>query len=435
MSTAAESIEPRAPSREPSEEKLEARGSPLAARLAPARWWRTLRSVRFALILMAIIAAACIVGTLVKQEPYDPHKAIANYGPKVGALVILFGLSHLYHTVWFLALLSLFVVSTVACTVPRLRWRVRSIGSAVVHLSILFIVAGALIKGFFGREGTLSMAEGQAADAFQVEVRRTPDGHVHARTAPLGFSLRLDDFDLEHYEGAREVLLVASAPGQPEREERLLIGQSLPVGSDGTTIEVLRYVPHFVYSIEAKKVISASDQPVNPAIEVRVRTARGESVRWLYARPELAAFHGHGATEGGPKLTYLGHLPAPVKSYSSHVTVLNPDGTEKRKAVIRVNEPLREGRFTLYQASYDPNTLSSSTLEVVNDPGVPLVFAGFILMPLGIAFVFYIQPLLRRKATSVGGGSVPREDGQSTRGTEAPPATEALQTTEEPANA
>ncbi|MBM4039781.1 MAG: cytochrome c biogenesis protein ResB [Planctomycetes bacterium] len=406
MSTVSASGEPRAASHGASELKLEARGSRLAARALLARWWRTLRSVRFALILMAIIAVACIIGTLVKQEPYDPNKTVAQsvaqsigrYGRPLGLLIELLDLNRLYHTWWFLALLSLFVASTVACTVPRLRWSVRSIGSAAVHLSIVLIVAGALAKGLAGSEGVLTVAEGEASDAFQVGQEATADGRVRVRTAPLGFTLRLDDFDIERYDAAREVLLVAPAPGQPQREERLLIGQPTPIGSGGTTIEVLRYVPHFVYSLEEKKVISASDQPINPAIQVRVKTPEGERTRWLYARHDLDAFHGHGAANDGPQLRYLGHLPGPVKSYTSHVTILDAHGNETRQAAIRVNEPLTVGRYTIYQSGFDPRTERSSTLEVVHDPGVPFVFAGFILMPLGIAFVFYIQPLFRRKA-------------------------------------
>ncbi len=41
---------------------------------------RRLRSIRFAIVLMALIAAASIVGTLIEQEPIDPGAAIARYG-------------------------------------------------------------------------------------------------------------------------------------------------------------------------------------------------------------------------------------------------------------------------------------------------------------------------------------------------------------------
>ena len=78
------------------------------------------------------------------------------------------------------------------------------------------------------------------------------------------------------------------------------------------------------------------------------------------------------------------------------MTVLDENGKEVRNAVILVNSPLKVGRYTFYQASYNAKTMGT-ILEVTRDPGVPLVFAGFILLPIGIALAFYVKPLLNRK--------------------------------------
>lgn len=353
-------------------------------RSLPARLWRKLRSLRFALVLMVLIALACVVGTLVKQEPYEPNEAIAQYGKPFGLLVGLLGLHQLYHTWWFLALLLLFALSAVACALRRLRLRLRTLGSAVVHFSIVFIVAGAIVRALVGVEGLVEIAEGEAADSFPAQ---------HGPVA-LGFRLRLDDFEIERYEGHTDVLLVLSDNGRQPKSIPVHVGKVVPLGPDGTTVEILRTVAHFVYSIEDKKVISASDQPVNPAVRVRVRGPAGESTRWLFARfPDSP--HGNGA-KGGPQLRYVWQQ-APVKTYASHVSVLDEQGGELRRATILVNQPLKVGRFTFYQSGYDKRTERSTVLEVVYDPGVSLVFVGFVLMPLGIAYVFYIQPLWRRK--------------------------------------
>ncbi len=361
-------------------------GPPL--RSLPARLWRKLRSLRFALVLMVLIAVVCVVGTLVKQEPYEPNEAIDQYGKQLGLLVGLLGLHQLYHTWWFLALLLLFALSAVACALRRLRLRLRTLGSAVVHFSIVFIVAGAIVRALVGVEGLVEIAEGKAADSFPAQ---------HGPVA-LGFRLRLDDFEIERYEGHTDVLLVLSDNGRQPKSIPVHVGKVVPLGPDGTTVEILRTVAHFVYSIEDKKVISASDQPVNPAVRVRVRGPAGESTRWLFARfPDSPHGHGNGnGAKGGPQLRYVWQQ-APVKTYASHVSVLDEQGGELRRATILVNQPLKVGRFTFYQSGYDTRTERSTVLEVVYDPGVSLVFVGFVLMPLGIAYVFYIQPLWRRK--------------------------------------
>jgi cytochrome c biogenesis protein ResB len=92
--------------------------------------------------------------------------------------------------------------------------------------------------------------------------------------------------------------------------------------------------------------------------------------------------------------------PPTVKAFESHVTVLDEAGKEVQKSVILVNSPLKVGRYTFYQVSYDPETMASSTLEVTSDPGVPLVFAGFILLPIGIALAIYARPSLTRRGRS-----------------------------------
>ena len=89
--------------------------------------------------------------------------------------------------------------------------------------------------------------------------------------------------------------------------------------------------------------------------------------------------------------------PPAVKAFESHVTALDEQGEVLQKAVILVNTPLKVGRYTLYQVSYDPDTETTSTLEVTYDPGVPLVFIGFSLLPVGVAFTFYVKPFLGRR--------------------------------------
>ena len=63
---------------------------------------------------------------------------------------------------------------------------------------------------------------------------------------------------------------------------------------------------------------------------------------------------------------------------------------------IEVNDPLRYGGYTFYQTSYDQKGLSWSGLQVRNDPGVPFVYAGFLVQILGMIVIFYINPLIRK---------------------------------------
>ena len=343
---------------------------------------RTIRSLRFAIVLMILIALACILGTLVQQEPYGATKAVERYGEVLGPLVALLGLNQLYGTYWFLTLLSLFALSTTLCAFRRRRLKARAIGSMIVHASILFIVAGVIARGLVGKEGAVTLAEGETVHAFR---------HGNDQ-APLGFHLRLDDFQVVRHGTANDAIAVQSPDKAEPRLIPVEVGKTVELESGEAKLEVLRRILDF--KMDGKRVYSASDKPANPALQVRVTGPGGTATRWLFAR--LPDFHGHGTDTTELALRYVWR-DAPVKAFESHVTVFGEDIPE-RQAVIRVNEPLKAGRYTLFQLSYDPQTEAASTLEVVYDPGVPLVFVGFVLMPAGMAFTLYVRPLLERKA-------------------------------------
>lgn len=77
------------------------------------------------------------------------------------------------------------------------------------------------------------------------------------------------------------------------------------------------------------------------------------------------------------------------KEYSSAVSVAG------QNHLISMNEPLKHGGFTFYQASYeadDDGTPRVSVLSVNYDPGRPVKYAGSLMMVLGIISMFYFKP-------------------------------------------
>jgi hypothetical protein len=346
---------------------------------------RGLRSIRFAIILMALIAAASLVGTLIEQGPYNPDAAIARYGRALGLLIGLLGLNQLYSAWWFLGLLALLALSVAVCTFSGARFSLRKTFTLITHASILLIVAGAILRGIAGVDGMLALEKGQMAGGFEVEGATAP--------VPLGFHLRLDDFLIRYYEGTGDSLEVRLGEAGQTLTIPVEVGKVVPLNRDGAKLEVLRRVLDFKMDENGQILSAPEQQPDNPAVQVRLTGPAGESKRWVFAvHPE---FEGHAPDAAGIHLRYIFRPPA-VKSYESHVTVLDENGNKIREAVILVNSPLNVGRYTFYQASYNTKTMGT-ILEVTHDPGVPLVFAGFILLPLGVALAFYAKPLLNRK--------------------------------------
>jgi len=94
---------------------------------------------------------------------------------------------------------------------------------------------------------------------------------------------------------------------------------------------------------------------------------------------------------------------AGAMDFKSDVTILDK-GEEKMSATIEVNHPLKFKGYSLYQSQFSPEDPQWTGLEVVRDPGVYIVFAGFILLNVGVLIFFY-RFALRPKVILIGMGS------------------------------
>jgi cytochrome c biogenesis protein len=97
--------------------------------------WRTLRSMRTALILLLLIAVASIGGSLLPQVPNSPER-VADYlvaHPFWGEVFWRAGLFDVFGSWWFTLLTVLLFTSLVACLIPRSRAMVRAIGQRPIQ--------------------------------------------------------------------------------------------------------------------------------------------------------------------------------------------------------------------------------------------------------------------------------------------------------------
>jgi cytochrome c biogenesis protein len=98
--------------------------------------WRTLRSMRTALVLLLLLALAQIPGSLLPQTPNSPERVqryLADH-PVLGELFWRAGLFDVFGSWWFALITVLLFTSLVACLLPRSRAAVRAIGQPPVHV-------------------------------------------------------------------------------------------------------------------------------------------------------------------------------------------------------------------------------------------------------------------------------------------------------------
>jgi cytochrome c biogenesis protein len=218
--------------------------------------WDSLSSLRFTIALLIILAVVSIFGTVIPQNA-SPEEYLRAYQISTYKILKILGFLDMYHSGWFVLLLALLSLNLVACSLKRFRtswkffshpqerldgdqWKASSgtrrfsrkglpeeslpryrealsrlfsppkvledsgayclfaekgkfsrLGVYFIHLSILVILGGALIGSFFGFRGSVEIVEGEATD----KVVLRSEGPVQ----PLGFSVRLDKFNVSFY--------------------------------------------------------------------------------------------------------------------------------------------------------------------------------------------------------------------------------------------
>jgi cytochrome c biogenesis protein len=107
----------------------------LTLRQSVALVWRTLRSMRTALILLLMLAAAAVIGSLLPQIPNSPERVGRYLGDHGfwGPLFFRAGFFDVYGSWWFVLITVLLFVSLAACLFPRTRAMIRAIRQRPIH--------------------------------------------------------------------------------------------------------------------------------------------------------------------------------------------------------------------------------------------------------------------------------------------------------------
>ncbi|MFA6384714.1 MAG: cytochrome c biogenesis protein ResB [Candidatus Omnitrophota bacterium] len=315
-------------------------------------FWETIKSARLAFVLLWAIIAVSFTGALLPAEQQ----------PLV------------YSSVWFFFLLGLFAVNLSACSVDRIFFNRKKIGSTVTHIAVLLILAGALVSVLSGIRGHMELSEGAGSDRF----------YEGDRERQLPFSVTLEDFSLRWYDAAQNGfpvrVRVEDAGFKSAFQVRL--NTVYPLGKTGYSFSAVKYLPHFIFN-EDHAPVSVSDQPQNPALLIHIVGREGGEDRWIFSS------HPDQQMGGDPNIRFRFDLEPQIKEFRSTVKVSDPSRGATFTRDIKVNSPLEYRGYSFYQARYDSAGLSWTGLDVVYDPGVKIVFLGFILLNLGIIAIFY----------------------------------------------
>ena len=309
-----------------------------------------LATVKFAVTVVVIIAAACVAGTLIPQGA-DVAKYIRHYPDAASRLNLfgLLGLTHVFYSVWFIGLLCTLAATVAVCSTRRFTTvlrtsghaRYRALGSMLTHISILLILAGGVIRGVWGEKGYIELREGETNAQVVTE-----NG-----TKPLSFGIHLTKFEIETYD--QPVALAEKNVGGdvvqiswPERNLKAALPVTMGVEQafGEFKITILKYLPDFVVDMQTREVTSRSSEPRNPAILVAVNGPTYQNHRWLFARFPDFEMRTKDTQSSGPsplQMVYESRgaaapktMPAgPIKSFRSTLELVEGESVVGRRVV------------------------------------------------------------------------------------------------------
>ncbi len=170
------------------------------------------------------------------------------------------------------------------------------------------------------------------------------------------------------------------------------------IAETGLNLQMMKFFPS--HSLK-KKVVrrvggheghnhAPGEHAGNPAIFIEMEGPRGKYTDWVLA---------HNPPKWYPDNNFAilyEKSGMEVKDYKSILRVVENGRTMVTKT-IEVNNPLKYNGYVFYQSSYDPEGERYTGLQVTRNPAIIVVYTGFILLCLGIVFIFYVKPFLRRK--------------------------------------
>lgn len=413
--------------------------------------WGVFASVRLSVIVLTLLAVTSIIGTVIPQNA-DPALYMDRFGEAAFRVLYLLDIFDMYHSWWFQLLMMLLGINLVVCSMDRLpavmkvmgksqrfnseiyrrafkgetltmagdpgevaldlsrrlksamgnlfpmderggkclfgekgRWT--RLGVFVVHAGVLLLLLGGLLGSLFGYEGFMNITEGGSSSEVTLNGTGT--------TVDLGFAIRCDDFDVSFYDtGAPKEYrsdLAVVADGKDLLSRRIVVND--PLRYKGISFYQASY------GMAAPETASFSFTSKASGMSYPVEGRFGESLTIPEGLGTFTPMHfvnnykfrGHavGATVMGVLKTSSGEeiqLALPVKFAGF--------------------DRMRGGDVTVTVGEFE--TRYYTGLQVTKDPGVWLVYAGFLFLIAGCYITFFMshQGFMVEVAPHASGSSV-----------------------------
>lgn len=301
--------------------------------------YRLLRSVKLALVLIAIIVLLAIVATLIPQGREDAYYQ-GTYPVFVANVIRVLHFDRFYSSAVFLIPCGLFFINLALCTFYRLFTRIRKglpsrHGPDVMHIGLLMIILSGIMIFQFHREGTVWLME---KESFQL---------------PNGYEIVLKDFQYLTYE---------------DRRPRDWISH-LEVNKDDVLIQEARVEVNHPLSVAGYKVFQSSYR-YEPTVTLEGSAGRSISLGL-----------GQGFRYQDRAYLFSGFRLTPEEELL--IQMEEREGGRTETTVLKEGKPY--GDFFLT----DVVVYKETGLQVVKEPIRPLMLISFLIVCIGLILTFY----------------------------------------------
>lgn len=388
-----------------------------------AKIFRTIASLRVAIMLLILIAVYVVIGTLLPQHS-APEWYLEAY-PSLGETIVALSLDHAYSSPIFIVLVLLFAVNLTSCTVRSLRGQLNQtkpdyfpsftqkdqtithvseedaiafctkkhfaihkdpekqgfraskfrwgvLGAAITHLGILILFVGGVIGNMMASEDIVSMLPGN-------EVSYPEEG----------FILRLDDFHMTFEEAGavKQYISDVTIIDDDGKETQHTLWVNNPLSHKGRTF----YQASFGWTGNLKMTDTETDEVV---IEGLLRSGRTYFHQPTHLTIYLYDYY--------PEMA-IGHDQQPLSLSNREVNpyyavILYQFGEPIGSYMIEPGDPIIFENLSITFT----HSVAYTGLLVRSDPSYPVVLIGFIIILIGMFVSFYCYPrFIRYHAGSV----------------------------------
>ena len=136
--------------------------------------------------------------------------------------------------------------------------------------------------------------------------------------------------------------------------------------------------------------VSDGDELLNPVARVEVWKKGGLDAQEAFLYPGRSGKSGIHAIPGTEFFLALESFKdQETKYWKSELAVLNERDEVLKTQSIKVNEPMLYSGYRFYQSDYDPENPNYSGIGISHEPGLFVIYLGFVALVLGCGLLFY----------------------------------------------